>query len=685
MNWSRKSAFRPLLSLGLLVLISISVLAQNPKRIEKQAVENFNQGNFVDARDQFIKLFDAGWNYNITASYLASCYLELDKPQKSFEVLSQVEEPDQVNSYLMILTQYYLEKFDEAERLISEFRDTTGFEIDVLKERIARAEEKYQTNNGILVQNFGDGVNSEDMEYSAIMYNGYNELLFTSRKEEGAVTDVDGLAFENIYYTHLDSSDNWEKATPFNIEVKKSRSHDATVQFLESSQKMILYHDGQLYSATKKNGVWSRDEDLILHEVNGGDTHCYLSPDEKSIIFASDYASGGEHLDLFISYKNDEGAWSEPQPIIELNTDMDEDSPFIAGDSVLYFSSNGHNSMGGYDVYRTRYDTKMDKWGTPENMGYPINTVADDIYYTTEGKLAYLSSNRLGGKGSLDLYRVFLFNRVKVEGRLLTDNQEPISNAEINIKYENTSLKSFTDEEGNYDLFVPINTRMHITFIKDSLNLVEGDYIANISFKDQNNNEFNFFIDYVDQRSELVDGNKDDQFVRNLNIQVKNDYEDNPILASVPEGEERLWTDSVNYVAQRKRAEILNPETTIATRSNDHKTEMRSGSLNIHEATIIEKPKPDPPQTVKADNGQLHVDGYTVQILAMPIKRPPDSTFFDKLDSTPVKNKDGKDGLKRFHVGNYKSKEEALEAMRILRRSGYSDAFVRKLDMYAEL
>lgn len=687
MNWSLKSVTKTLLISGLLLLTNLPIFSQNLKRIEKKAVENFDNGNFVAARDQFITLLEPNPDNNVVTSYLASCYLELDKPQLAHDALAHLTNPDKVNDYLLILTNYYLEDFEKAEQLIAEFGNPEEFDVVSLEDKIRRAKINYGSNSGILVQNFGDEVNSAEMEYSAVMYNGYYELLFTSRKEEGEETDVDGLAFENIYYTHLDSVDNWQAPEPFKIQERKSRTHDATVQFFESGQKMILYQDGRLYSATLNDGVWSKQEDLVLHEEGKGDTHCYISPDEQSIIFASDYASNGDHLDLFVSYKNSEGLWSEPTPITELNTDMDEDSPFLASDSTLYFSSNGHNSMGGYDVYKSTYDVATNSWGAPENLGYPINTVADDIYYTTEGKLAYLSSNRLGGEGSLDLYRVFLFNRVKVQGRLLSDNQEPISDAEIDITYEDTHLKSKTDENGNYELFVPINTKMHITFIKDSLNLIQGEYIANISFKDENNNEFDFFIDYVDDHPEIVNGSEDDQVVKNLNIQVKNDYKENPVLASVPAQMEDLWADSVNFVAENREVFIENPEKTYVSRLNENDTDIRSGSMNIREVTIKESEKTLVSEKEAYDPMDVYRNkkGYTIQILAMPAKRSPDTRYFDKLESTPISNVQGKDGLNRYYVGSYQSKEDALKAMWLLRKAGYGDAFIRKLQKYADL
>ncbi len=696
MNWGQKNLLLALLTTALITLSGTQVLSQNLKRVEKSAIGDFENGNFIEARDKFKTLLKAEWNFNSTSSYLASCYLELDEPLKSYEVLTQVSEPDALNTYLRILSCYYLEFFEEAERLIVDFPDSTGLEIDDIRERVARAKESYSSGDGILVQNFGENINSENLEYSAVMYNDFNKLLFTSRKEESNVTDVDGLAFETIYSTEIDSADNWKKAIPLNIEAEKKRSHDATVQVYQAGNKMISYKDGQLYSSTLKDGVWSKDEDFVIHDGKGSDTHCFITPDEKTIFFASDYQSEGRHLDLFVSQKKEDGGWSEPEPLSMFNTEFDEDSPFLASDSTFYFSSRGHNSIGGFDVFKSTYDYELKTWGPPENMGYPINTVAEDIYYTTEGKLAYLSSTRLEGYGSLDLYRVYHFNKVKVEGRLVDDNKQPISDALIDVKYDSTTLKSYTDAEGNYEIFVPINKKMHITFIKDSLNLFEGDYIANIFFKDENENEFNFFIDYMSSDPEIIKSREDNKTVKHINVDIKNDYEENPIIASVPKGEENSWSDSVNYVAKARKIEELESREISFIDNKDGDIDILSTHLKLREATVQLKPKEEPEVASNSGSNTSNTssnavslqplpDGYTVQVLAMPIKREPESNFFDLLGSAEVRDRDGKDGLKRFFTGVYESFEDALIAMRTLRKTGYSDAFVRKLSKYEEL
>jgi hypothetical protein len=408
-----------------------------------------------------------------------------------------------------------------------------------------------------------------------------------------------------------------------------------------------------------------------------------MTDDENTIFFASDFMSEGEDLDLFVAYKNEEGVWSEPEPLQIFNTEFDEDSPFLASDSTFYFSSRGHNSMGGYDIFKSTYDPVKKSWTKPQNLGFPINTVAEDTYFSTDGKIAYLSSTREGGYGSLDLYRVFLFNKVKVEGVLYNKDQKPMTDAQIIIHYDSITLNSFTDENGNYEMFVPVNKKMHIRFVKDSLDQFEGDYIANIFMKDENNNEFNFFIDYLSPESK-----NEEEAVSHINIEVKNDYKENPIIASTAAEEEVKWSDSVNTVVTKILHEKLEAKELTYLEEKEDKIEIKSQNLHIRDAvvertekSVVEEKTTDENPTVTQPS-----KNYTIQILAIKKKEKPDQMYFSELEpGSDIGSIMGKDGINRFYIGEYPSKKEALREMRSLREKGYSDAFIRKLSKYASL
>jgi hypothetical protein len=263
-----------------------------------------------------------------------------------------------------------------------------------------------------------------------------------------------------------------------------------------------------------------------------------------------------------------------------------------------------------------------------------------------------------------------------------------MSNAIIHVNYDSITLNSYTDDVGYYEMFVPINKKMHIKFIKDSLNQFEGDYIANIFMKDENDNEFNFYIDY------LQGEDTSQQSVKHINIDVRNDTKKNPVIESTPAEEEKVWTDSVNAEAEKKIQSIKAGEVAVLKEIDSSKVEIKSENLLIRNATVegitrkdkVEETGQKPANNItKPSNGKIEnvPQGYTIQILALTSQPTPAKSYFEKLESSSkVENVKGSDGFDRYFVGEYSSKQQALEEMRKLREKGYEDAFVRKISKY---
>src|SRR5581483_9872139 len=137
-----------------------------------------------------------------------------------------------------------------------------------------------------------------------------------------------------------------------------------------------------------------------------------------TVYFSSSRAGGQGGKDLYRINLSDSGKWSQPINLgPAINTEYDEDSPFIhADDSTMFFSSKGHNTMGGYDVFVAKYDTGG-QWGKVQNLGYPVNTPDDDLNFnlSADGKRAYYSSIQKGGYGENDIYEVTFDTRLPVK------------------------------------------------------------------------------------------------------------------------------------------------------------------------------------------------------------------------------------------------------------------------------
>ncbi|MEO9965113.1 MAG: OmpA family protein [Reichenbachiella sp.] len=526
-------------------------LATDHKAFKKGA-RLFKNGNFVNAEEQFQQLLDSGYRDNELITYQAQVHLELHEPHAAKDVILLSEKRDQDLDYLLAISYYYLEDFDKAKEELALVTDTASFHVDDMYKRIKYAVEHYHDAQGYVIQNFGPEVNTSYREYAPVMYDGFKELLFTTRNDSSEFTAHDGLAFEAIHDTSIDSLNQWHVADPFEFHTTHEKRHDATVQVYRNHTKLITFHNGRLFKSHLVDNAWEEDGPLKLHEVEATDTHCHIADDESSIIFASDFKSFGHDLDLFVSYKKEDNTWGEPQPLTELNTDFDEDSPFLAGDSTLYFSSRGHNSLGGYDVFKSTYDKKKKRWGKPVNLDYPINTVSEDIYFSTYGKVGFISSTRTGGYGSLDLYRILLFNEIMIRGTVIEEQtKDPVPNAQIEIAYDSLYFRTYTDKEGNYEMFVPVNKDMKITVLDGTKQISQGEYFLDVFFRESDDLTFDFEI----PNAGAVPGGSTVPVTATgsqlIHVEMKNDFEDKPYIKSIAKDEISSWSDSLkNYYEQ---------------------------------------------------------------------------------------------------------------------------------------
>ncbi|MFN3875183.1 MAG: hypothetical protein ACK4L7_04645, partial [Flavobacteriales bacterium] len=160
-----------------------------------------------------------------------------------------------------------------------------------------------------------------------------------------------------------------------------------------------------------------------------------IAPGGDEIYFTSDRPGGYGGRDLYRIRRLPNGEWSLPLNLgSRINTPYDEDAPFIHSDGItLFFSSKGHGTMGGYDIFKaTLTDPDMNGWSEPENMGYPLNTVNDDIYFclSEDGFTGYFSSERPGGMGMQDIYQVVFpgsqLNYLVARGVVADASEEPV-------------------------------------------------------------------------------------------------------------------------------------------------------------------------------------------------------------------------------------------------------------------
>jgi peptidoglycan-associated lipoprotein len=263
-------------------------------------------------------------------------------------------------------------------------------------------------------------VNDRNSDYSPAFGNGeYTEMYFTSSRAGGLTDKIDertGEPFSDVYLTKINKKGKWSAPVlvpePINTEGNEGSvflNKRGTVMYLTQCkvEKKKALGCG-IYVAKRKGKLWGTPQ-LLQIKVDNNTTigHPALSEDETILIFSSDLSGGYGGKDLWISVKGKRNTWSDPVNLGPMvNTPGDEMFPFLHTDGTVYFSSNGHVSMGGMDIYKTSQD-ENGAYKLPVNLKSPVNSSADDFSMIIEkdGERGYLTSNRDGGKGGDDIYQ----------------------------------------------------------------------------------------------------------------------------------------------------------------------------------------------------------------------------------------------------------------------------------------
>ncbi len=307
-------------------------------------------------------------------------------------------------------------KFDSALVILNELKTEAKnkkiLEIIENEETLCIDSKKlFETPKKVEIINLGPTINTQYTEHTPVFSPDESELIFTSRKKlfSDAQPDIYGEYDENIYISIKDSLGNWTEPQPLSL--INTHDHEATISLSYDGSKLFIYKaedDGSIFYSQYKGDHWSAP--LKLGEninTKYRETHACLSYDGTTLFFTSDRPGGYGGLDIYISKKMPDGSWGEAKNIGPgINTDKDEESPYILPDGkTLYFSSKGHGGLGGYDIFKTQLN-QFGTWTKPENLGYPINSIDDDVFYfpTPDEKRAYFASKKGKGYGSSDIY-----------------------------------------------------------------------------------------------------------------------------------------------------------------------------------------------------------------------------------------------------------------------------------------
>jgi outer membrane protein OmpA-like peptidoglycan-associated protein len=357
---------------------------------------------------------------------IAQCYLSIGDDHKALPYLLAAKEGGVVDpelDYNLGRAFHLAHKFPEALKCLQRYKatlkptDVTNIQkADQLIDWCKNGEELVLKPVKVKITNLGSGVNSKFPDYVPAISADETTLLYTSRRDNttgGKKDEEDGHFHEDVYVsTKTDSV--WGKAVQLGGVINTS-THDACAGISPDGQEMFVYRNnkidgGDLYISELKGTEWSTPKNLGPHiNTKSWEPSASITADERVLFFVSTKPGGFGGRDIYMSRKLPNGEYALPINLgPKINTKNEEDCPFIHADGkTLYFSSKGHKSMGGFDIFSCTINTETGQVITdPVNIGYPINTAGDDVFFvwSADNKRAYFSSVRDGGYGDKDLY-----------------------------------------------------------------------------------------------------------------------------------------------------------------------------------------------------------------------------------------------------------------------------------------
>ena len=289
-----------------------------------------------------------------------------------------------------------------------------------------------------IVENLSDKVNTSFDDFGPILSPNYDEKLYFSsarpgnlgglRDEKGLKDDRFGNYRADMYST-LVINGEWTATAPLSSLIN-SPMHDAVLGFNEDGLVMYYFKGPTLYSGeilidtfveNKKRSLFPDQFTSVMIAENGDGTPHFFN--DSVLIFSSRRSGGYGGYDLYISILKN-GSWTNAENLgPTINSEYDEVTPFLALDGrTLYYSSNNLKSMGGFDVFKSKFDDFSENWTNPKNVGIPINSAGDDTYFklSKTGLKGFFSSDRKDGFGKRDLFVAYFKKNQKEQNTTST-------------------------------------------------------------------------------------------------------------------------------------------------------------------------------------------------------------------------------------------------------------------------
>ena len=386
-------------------------------KLFKKAKQNFERGEYEWTIREVKPLAQRYYRASETNYFVAESYRLSNRIQYATPYYLIAKEKGYEDKNINLHLAYAAKangKYADARKYLKEFIDSKPSRELVVKaeielDNLPAVEEYSKKPSPVKIQ--GLVGNTNQAEFGPIKLG--DELILTSSKKP-LIYKNNGLPFLGLYKARLKSPGEIEKLELFSANLLDANANEGTPAFSKDGNTMVFARgnsgkskdpspDVDLYISTKRDGNWSTPERLAISDSIGWDGSPAFSRDGKTLYFSSNRRGGKGGLDLYRAPMDNSGRFGRPINLgSTINTRGNEIFPYVSEDGKLYFSSDGHPSLGGLDLFvASRSGDEIQV----EHLGIPINSVGDDFgLFLADSTQGYFSSNRVGGKGDDDIY-----------------------------------------------------------------------------------------------------------------------------------------------------------------------------------------------------------------------------------------------------------------------------------------
>lgn len=489
-------------------------LPENKKaeKIYRKAIDAYRAGRHGEAVAGMKEVVEKEPEYTDAWYVMGLIYIRhhnpnLEKAEEYFrKVIDLCPEYDVYAYYYLGKIAYTEENYEEAMTFLEKFLDDVDkiktdkdYEDAVNYLRFSKVTYELMSNEVPFDPRPIPGISTEKDEYLPIITPDNKFAFFTRRLViPPDINDLIPKAREReIFSFSRRNGERFEQGTamapPFNKHQNEGGA-TLTADNRELFYTVCEYNSRGYYNCdicTSRRGAdgWSRISNAGegINTAANWESQPSVTSDGKTLYFISDRSGGLGGYDIYYSRRNEDGSWGKAENLGEpINTPGNEKSPFIHTDSqTLYFSSEGHPGLGGYDIFYARKENG--KWKKPKNIGYPINSKEDDVgfFVSTDGRYGYFASNKFEGKGGWDLYYFDLYPEARpqkvllLKGTIKEEESDSIVQARVELK--NAKTKKIREipvhkSTGEYLTVVPLKNDYILTVKKEGF-AYESRYI----------------------------------------------------------------------------------------------------------------------------------------------------------------------------------------------------------------